>query len=133
VIHVSMMTWPDKSDFRLRNGEARIFADGVWLQATRSTSGAVGAAVFVGVAFGLRAASHRVSSLHMAHLTYQRAVVGYHGCDASVVEEVLAGKAELMLSTNAYDWLGEGMYFWEHGPQRRMSGPLSKRDLAGRR
>jgi len=54
----------------------------------------------------------------MAHETYQRIVVGYHGCDASVAERVLAGKARLSLSTNAYDWLGEGIYFWEHGPQR---------------
>jgi len=54
----------------------------------------------------------------MAHETYQRIVVGYHGCDAAVVERVLAGKALLRLGTNAYDWLGEGIYFWEHGPQR---------------
>ena len=54
----------------------------------------------------------------MAHRTYQRIVVGYHGCDAAVAERVLAGKARLHLSTNAYDWLGEGIYFWEHGPQR---------------
>lgn len=43
----------------------------------------------------------------MAHLTYQRTVVGYHGCDAAVAERVLAGKAELKISTNPYDWLGE--------------------------
>jgi hypothetical protein len=54
----------------------------------------------------------------MAQETYQRVVVGYHGCDAAVVERVLAGKARLSLSTNDYDWLGEGIYFWEHGPQR---------------
>jgi hypothetical protein len=54
----------------------------------------------------------------MAHETYQRIVVGYHGCDAAVVERVLSGKVRLALSTNAYDWLGEGIYFWEHRPQR---------------
>jgi hypothetical protein len=54
----------------------------------------------------------------MAHETYQRVVVGYHGCDAAVAKRVLAGKARLKLSTNAYDWLGGGIYFWEHGPQR---------------
>jgi hypothetical protein len=54
----------------------------------------------------------------MAHLTYQRTVVGYHGCDAAVADGVLAGTAELNLSRNTYDWLGEGVYFWEHGPQR---------------
>ena len=54
----------------------------------------------------------------MAPRTYQRIVVGYHGCDAAVAQRVLAGKARLNVSTNAYDWLGEGIYFWEHGPQR---------------
>jgi hypothetical protein len=54
----------------------------------------------------------------MAHETYQRSVVGYHGCDAAVAERVLAGTARLSFSTNAYDWLGEGIYFWEHGPRR---------------
>ncbi len=54
----------------------------------------------------------------MAHRTYQRIVVGYHGCDAAVAERVLAGKARLHPSTNPYDWLGAGIYFWEHGPQR---------------
>jgi hypothetical protein len=54
----------------------------------------------------------------MAREKYQRIVVGYHGCDAAVVERVLAGKVRLSLSSNAYDWLGEGIYFWEHGPRR---------------
>jgi hypothetical protein len=54
----------------------------------------------------------------MPHKKEQRIVVGYHGCDASVVERVLGGQLRLSLSTNAYDWLGEGIYFWEHGPRR---------------
>jgi len=54
----------------------------------------------------------------MAPLTYQRTVVGYHGCDAAVAEKVLAGEAQLKPSTNSYDWIGAGIYFWEHGPQR---------------
>jgi hypothetical protein len=54
----------------------------------------------------------------MANLTYQRKVIGYHGCDAAVAEGVLAGKLELKPSANRYDWLGHGIYFWEHGPRR---------------
>jgi hypothetical protein len=34
----------------------------------------------------------------MAHLTYQRIVVGYHGCDAAVAASVLAGRARLHLT-----------------------------------
>ena len=35
----------------------------------------------------------------MAHQTYQRIVVGYHGCDAAVAERVLTRKARLNMST----------------------------------
>jgi hypothetical protein len=35
-----------------------------------------------------------------------------------LASNVLAGKTQLKLSTNPYDWLGAGIYFWEHGPQR---------------
>lgn len=51
----------------------------------------------------------------LAH-RYQRTVVGYHGCDAVLTDSVLAGKMDLQLSSNPYDWLGGGIYFWEHGP-----------------
>jgi len=44
-------------------------------------------------------------------------VLGYHGCDASVAEKLLAG-APFKLSQNEYDWLGEGAYFWENDPLR---------------
>ena len=40
-------------------------------------------------------------------------MIGFHGCDQSVVEAVIAGKTELLASTNDYDWLGNGIYFWE--------------------
>jgi hypothetical protein len=45
-------------------------------------------------------------------------VLGYHGCDRSVGEAVLAGKSDLKASQNAYDWLGHGIYFWEHNSNR---------------
>ena len=45
----------------------------------------------------------------MAHQAYQRIVVGYHGGDAAVADRVLARKERLNLSTNSYDWLGEGL------------------------
>ena len=48
-------------------------------------------------------------------------VLGYHGCDASVGEKVLCGEdMHLKLSTNKYDWLGDGVYFWENDPVRAM-------------
>jgi len=50
--------------------------------------------------------------------TYQRMIVGYHGCDRSVGERVLLNGGTLTPSDNDYDWLGKGIYFWEHGPKR---------------
>ena len=45
-------------------------------------------------------------------------VFGFHACDSSVGERVLAGKAELLPGKNAYDWLGFGNYFWESNVHR---------------
>lgn len=53
-------------------------------------------------------------------MDYSRFVVGYHGCDASLTRKVLLGDEVLTPSNNAYDWLGRGSYFWEHGPARAM-------------
>ena len=40
--------------------------------------------------------------------------IGFHGCDQSVVDKVIAGKENLLASTNDYDWLCSGIYFWEN-------------------
>ncbi len=45
-------------------------------------------------------------------------VLGFHGCDKSVGEEILAGKKNIKHSNNDYDWLGKGSYFWESDPDR---------------
>ncbi len=46
-------------------------------------------------------------------------VLGFHGCDESIGESVLAGSVtHLSKSDNTYDWLGTGIYFWEANPQR---------------
>lgn len=47
-------------------------------------------------------------------------VLGYHGCDRSVGEDVLSGKKHLRSSENDYDWLGTGIYFWENSAERAM-------------
>jgi hypothetical protein len=45
-------------------------------------------------------------------------ILGYHGCDAEIGEEVLAGKIQLEHSDRDYDWLGPGIYFWEGDAKR---------------
>jgi hypothetical protein len=39
-------------------------------------------------------------------------IFGYHGCDESVARLILDG-GHLKPSTNPWDWLGHGIYFWE--------------------
>jgi hypothetical protein len=46
--------------------------------------------------------------------------LGFHGCDAAVAERVFAGSAHLKRSKNNFDWLGEGIYFWENSPARAL-------------
>lgn len=45
-------------------------------------------------------------------------IIGFHGCDQSVVDKVIAGKENLLASKNDYDWLGNGIYFWENNEER---------------
>jgi hypothetical protein len=41
------------------------------------------------------------------------AITGFHATRRDVVEALLAQPAAWMPSSNAYDWLGRGIYFWE--------------------
>jgi hypothetical protein len=50
---------------------------------------------------------------------YDRTVIAYHGCDATVAKRVLSG-ARFKPSENDYDWLGSGIYFWEFGHDRAL-------------
>lgn len=54
-------------------------------------------------------------------MRFPSVVLGYHGCDKDVADEILAGKSEVRSSTNSYDWLGSGAYFWENNPARALS------------
>ena len=45
-------------------------------------------------------------------------VLGFHGCDEAIGRAVIAGERSLDPSRNEYDWLGDGIYFWEGSPQR---------------
>ena len=44
-------------------------------------------------------------------------VIAYHGCNKETLRRV-ARHEQLIPSTNAYDWLGGGIYFWEYGSHR---------------
>lgn len=52
---------------------------------------------------------------------FARLIVGYHGCRSLFAGSLLLGHTsfdEWQQSQNRYDWLGEGIYFWEHSPAR---------------
>lgn len=52
---------------------------------------------------------------------YSRIVFGFHGTDPAVAERLVRGElsvADWRPSTNEYDWLGHGIYFWEFAPDR---------------
>lgn len=46
-----------------------------------------------------------------------RLLFGFHGCDREVGRRLLDGSL-FKPSRNDYDWLGEGIYFWEGDPKR---------------
>lgn len=46
--------------------------------------------------------------------------LGFHGCDQSVVDKVIIGEENLIPSNNLWDWLGNGIYFWENSPVRAL-------------
>src|SRR5437764_8072019 len=54
---------------------------------------------------------------------FARIIVGYHGCSEALARNLLLGKQSIgdwKPSENKWDWLGKGIYFWEHSPERAL-------------
>jgi len=47
-------------------------------------------------------------------------ILGFHGCDNSVAEEVVWRNGSFQYKENPWDWLGHGVYFWENNPKRAL-------------
>lgn len=48
-------------------------------------------------------------------------ILGFHGCDKRVVDSIMSGGiTHLRSSSNDFDWLGHGIYFWENNPDRAL-------------
>lgn len=47
-------------------------------------------------------------------------VIGFHGCEANVRDSLLNNPDEIVISKKKYDWLGNGMYFWENNYDRAL-------------
>lgn len=60
---------------------------------------------------------------------FSKVVLGYHGCDRQFADGLIAGAIPVedwLPSQNPYDWLGHGIYFWEHGPRRALRWSKSR-------
>ena len=54
-------------------------------------------------------------------------IVGFHGCDISTRDSVVSSEKEkLKSSKNTWDWLGNGIYFWENNLERAYDFALQK-------
>lgn len=44
--------------------------------------------------------------------------LGFHGCEERIGLEIINHKRKMKFSSNVYDWLGSGYYFWENSLSR---------------
>lgn len=47
-------------------------------------------------------------------------ILGFHGCDVKIRDIVIRGDELLRKCSNDYDWLGNGIYFWENNYERAL-------------
>lgn len=55
---------------------------------------------------------------HLMYASLPNIVIGFHGCDKKVFDKILYKHEPFKSSHNDYDWLGNGMYFWEQNLER---------------
>ncbi|MGH7191966.1 MAG: hypothetical protein ACREJM_00350, partial [Candidatus Saccharimonadales bacterium] len=66
---------------------------------------------------------------------FARVVIGYHGCTRAFARKLLLDEAAIEAwrpSENEWDWLGHGIYFWEHSPARALRWAEEKYGRRGR-
>jgi hypothetical protein len=47
-------------------------------------------------------------------------IIGFHGCDKDVCDAIVSGQKQMDISNNVYDWLGDGLYFWQNNYERAL-------------
>ena len=53
--------------------------------------------------------------------------IGFHGCEASVRDELLLNPNRIKFSQKPFDWLGHGLYFWENNYERAWQWAIDKK------
>lgn len=59
-----------------------------------------------------------LNNLNSMYTKLPNLVLGFHGCDEATYNKVIREGEALKESNNKYDWLGNGIYFWENSYQR---------------
>ncbi len=54
-------------------------------------------------------------------------VLGFHGCEAEVRDELLMHPERIKFSKKPFDWLGHGLYFWENNYERAWQWAMAKK------
>ncbi|MES1160171.1 MAG: hypothetical protein ABUM51_05415, partial [Bacteroidota bacterium] len=47
-------------------------------------------------------------------------LIGFHGCEEAIRDDIIFGNRPLKVSENGHDWLGIGAYFWENNYERAL-------------
>lgn len=53
-------------------------------------------------------------------MSHANLVLAYHGCDITLRDDLVSGRTHIKPSSNAYDWLGSGIYLYEADSARAM-------------
>ena len=53
-------------------------------------------------------------------------VLAFHGCKKEVFDNIIYKGQQLKKSANSYDWLGNGIYFWEQNYQRAIEWAVNR-------
>lgn len=71
-----------------------------------------------------------MSSQNLLYTADPGLMLGFHGCEESVRDQIITGNSMLNLSRNKHDWLGAGYYFWQNNYERALdfaSNPPGKK------
>lgn len=53
-------------------------------------------------------------------------LIGFHGCDESVAQQLLTKPKKVKISEKPFDWLGHGFYIWENNYDRALQWAKDK-------